>query len=284
MKKEQVKRTGIKKGIYILPNLFTTANLFCGFFSIIRTLRGDYEIAAWAIGLAIIFDTLDGRVARMTRTQSEFGIQYDSLSDLTSFAMAPAVLAFAWALDGLGKFGWTVAFFYFVCGALRLARFNVQAGNVEKSDFQGLPSPAAAACIASFVVFNHYLFGAVPISQTFVLALVGGAGLLMVSGVRYFSFKSQAGDKRTSFFVFVLCVGFLAAVASNPHLMLFVFAILYVTSGLIGAIWRTPRSMRLLRHRLAALLLGKPIEASTNESKTMNVVSMRPTEKKEHSL
>jgi len=284
-----MKREGLKKGVYLLPNLFTTANLFCGFFSIIRSFQGDYELAAWIIGLAIIFDSLDGRVARMTKTQSEFGVEYDSLSDLTSFAMAPAILVFSWTLNAFGRFGWMAAFLYFACGALRLARFNVQAGSVEKKDFQGLPSPAAAACIASFVVFYHYLFGSAPQNGYFVLGMVFTLAVLMVTNVRYFSFKSNNSDRRTSFFVFVIFAGFLAGVASNPNVMLFVFAVTYVGAGLIGAIWRSPKNMVLLRHKLAALLLDRPLPLEIDpkqksRDKNLNVVTIRPPDKKETSL
>ena len=138
-----------KRGIYLLPNLFTTACLFAGFYAIVAAIRGDFTTAAVAIFVAMVMDGLDGRIARLTNTQSAFGAEYDSLADMVAFGLAPALVMFEWALNGLGKFGWMVAFIYAACGALRLARFNTQVGIADKRYFQGLPSPAAAACIAA---------------------------------------------------------------------------------------------------------------------------------------
>ena len=139
------------RGIYLLPNLFTTAGLFAGFYAIVAAIRGDFESAAIAIFIAMVMDGLDGRIARMTNTQSDFGAEYDSLADMASFCLAPALVIYQWSLLDMGKFGWMVAFIYAACGALRLARFNTQVGNEDKRYFQGLPSPAAAACIAGWV-------------------------------------------------------------------------------------------------------------------------------------
>ncbi|MBI4411684.1 MAG: CDP-diacylglycerol--serine O-phosphatidyltransferase [Deltaproteobacteria bacterium] len=239
-----MKRDGIKKGIYILPNLFTTANLFCGFFSIIRAINGDFLTSAWMILFAGVFDFLDGRVARLTRTQSRFGLEYDSLVDLASFGLAPAVLMYTWTLFDFSRFGWSAAFLFFACGALRLARFNVQAANVEKKSFQGLPIPAAAYCLASYIILYNHLFGTgraesyAMVLMTFVLAL------LMVSNVSYRSFKGLDFNRRASFFYLVLMVAVLFVIASEPAVMIFVFSAGYVVLGITEEIIHSPRKVR----------------------------------------
>ena len=186
-----------KKGIYLLPNLFTTGALFAGYYSIIAGINGKFEIAAIVIFIAALLDGLDGRVARLTNTESEFGEQYDSLSDLISFGLAPSLLMYNWSLHSLGeihplmgKIGWLAAFIYAVCGALRLARFNVHIGSIDKNYFEGLPSPAAAALVCSFVwvAVDHGFTG--ESLQFIVLGLTLIAGLLMVSKFNYYSFKT----------------------------------------------------------------------------------------------
>ena len=179
-----------RRGIYLLPNLFTTAALFCGFYAIVAAINARYELAAIAMFVAMVLDGMDGRIARMTNTQSDFGVQYDSLSDLVSFGLAPALVMYQWSLYGLGKPGWLAAFVYAAATALRLARFNTQAETEDKQFFQGLPSPAAAALIAGFIWLgdaNDLNDGTNLIWITFPLTVA--AGLLMVSNIRYHSFK-----------------------------------------------------------------------------------------------
>lgn len=236
-----MEREGIRRGIYILPNLFTTANLFCGFFSMTCTLSGEYLVAAWVLFLAGVFDFLDGRVARLTKTNSEFGLEYDSLSDITSFGIAPALLLYKWNLFHFGRLGWAIAFIFFACGALRLARFNVQSSNVEKKHFQGLPIPAAAACPVGYVILHHHIFGPEPSTSYFLPLLTLVTGLLMVSKVPYHSFKVLDKGKRAQFFTLVIVIGVIAVIASAPQIMLFVFAMGYASIGVIRSILNSPK-------------------------------------------
>jgi CDP-diacylglycerol--serine O-phosphatidyltransferase len=225
---------GMKRGVALLPNLLTTANLFCGFFSIVQTLNGKFIFAVWLIILASLFDFLDGRVARMTGTQSDFGVEYDSLSDLTTFCMAPGLLIYKWGLMSFGKFGIAAAFLYFCCGALRLARFNVQAGGVEKNDFQGLPTPAAAGTMVSYVLFHTFFFSSPKNYNVFLLTLIVCVALLMVSDIRYRSMKKV--NKRISFFTMVCTVAALFLIVSKPEVTLFLVGVLYISVGLIGRV------------------------------------------------
>jgi CDP-diacylglycerol--serine O-phosphatidyltransferase len=219
------------RGIYLLPNLFTTAGLFAGFYAIVAAIRGDFESAAIAIFIAMIMDGLDGRIARMTNTQSDFGAEYDSLADMVSFGLAPALVIFQWSLLDMGKFGWMVAFIYAACGALRLARFNTQLGIEDKRYFQGLPSPAAAACLAGWVWagtsndIDPALMTAIALPLTFV------AGILMVSTVRYSSFKELDLHGKVPFVVMLVLVLIFALVAIDPPLILFGSFALYALSG-----------------------------------------------------
>lgn len=245
-KMRTTRRHGIKRGIYILPNLMTTANLFCGFFAIVRTIAGDYWTAAWAILLAGVFDFLDGRVARMTRTQSGFGLEYDSLVDLVSFGLAPAILMYKWTLLDFQRIGWTAAFVFFACGALRLARFNVQVANVEKKSFQGLPIPSAAYALASFVILYHHLFGpSAPEGAGIVVAMFVLA-FLMVSNIPFRSFKQIDFKRRASFFILVLLVVALFVIASAPQVMLFVVSVGYVAMGVAEFLIRSPGRIKNL--------------------------------------
>jgi len=239
-----MKREGIKKGIYILPNLFTTANLFCGFFAIIRAINDDFLTAAWMILLAGIFDFLDGRVARLTKTESEFGLEYDSLVDLASFGLAPAILMYTWTLFNFQPFGWAAAFLFFACGALRLARFNVQAADVEKKSFQGLPIPVAAYCLASYVILYHHLFGPGTTESFVLLLLTFFLAVLMVSNVSYRSFKVFDLHKRANFFFLVLLVGAVFVIASSPPVMIFAISMGYVVMGVIEELLKSPKRIR----------------------------------------
>ena len=229
------------RGIYLLPNLFTTGGLFGGFFAIIAASQGRFEAACVAIFVAGILDGLDGRVARLTNTQSEFGVQYDSLADLVSFGMAPALVMYHWALlsmkmDGvtLGKIGWLGAFLYAACAALRLARFNSQVAHVDKRYFIGLPSPAAAGLIASFIWTFHDLGWSGPQMRYAALAVSVIAGLLMVSRIRYNSFKgSGSGPKadRVPFVAIVIALAALIALWIDPPRVLLLVAVVYALSG-----------------------------------------------------
>lgn len=228
-----MKRQGIRRGIYLLPNIITTASLFCGFVSVISSINGNHVQAAWMILLAGVFDALDGRVARLTRTHSDFGIEYDSLCDLASFGLAPAVLVYTWTLSHFNQFGWAAAFLFFACGALRLARYNVQLTDVEKKHFQGLPIPVAAYVLVGYTIFHHKWKGDVEVTSLLTLFLTVGMALLMVSNVRYRNFKNLNLKRKESFFALVLLAVALFVVASAPSEMIFFVALAYVASGLI---------------------------------------------------
>ncbi len=232
------------RGIYLLPNLLTTGGLFGGFFAIIAASQGRFEAACVAIFIAAILDGLDGRVARLTNTQSEFGVQYDSLADLISFGMAPALVMYHWALfslklDGptLGKAGWLAAFLYAACAALRLARFNSQVGKVDKRWFIGLASPAAAGLMASFVWTFHKLDWTGEELRYAALAVTIVSGLLMVSGLRYNSFKGGkvAKSDRVPFFALLIAVAVIIALVIDPPKTLLAAGVVYALSG--PALW-----------------------------------------------
>lgn len=215
----------------MLPNLFTTAALFAGFYAIVAAMKGRFEPAAIAIFVAMVMDGLDGRVARLTNTQSEFGVQYDSLADLVSFGLAPALVIYQWALSGLGKPGWLAAFIFAACAALRLARFNTQVGIADKRYFQGLASPAAAAVIAGLIwVGTEYQIDGAQISAlVFVLTVL--VGLLMVSNVRYHSFKEFDLKGKVPFVAAVVVILVFAVIFMQPPEVLFAMALIYATSG-----------------------------------------------------
>lgn len=237
------------RGIYLLPNLFTTGGLFAGFYAIIAATQGRFDDACIAVFVAGILDGLDGRVARLTNTQSEFGVQYDSLADLVSFGLAPALVMYHWALsstrlDGVipGKIGWVAAFLYAACAALRLARFNSQVGQVDKRWFIGLASPAAAGLVASFVWTCHDLGYSGEQLRYLALAVTVAAGLLMVSRVRYYSFKG-AGPRhdRVPFLAIVVVMATVVAIAIDPPRVLLAIGTLYALSGPMYAVVRRLR-------------------------------------------
>ncbi|NKN33405.1 CDP-diacylglycerol--serine O-phosphatidyltransferase [Marichromatium bheemlicum] len=219
------------RGIYLLPNLFTTAALFAGFYAVLSATHGRFEAAALAVLAAMVLDGFDGRIARLTHTQTDFGAEYDSLSDMVAFGVAPALVAYHWALSGLGKVGWLAAFVYTAAAALRLARFNTQIGIADKRYFQGLASPAAAAVIASGVWLGTDL-GIDGASLSWLAALLtAGAGLLMVSNFRYLSFKQVNLQGRVPFLLAVVIMLGFAVVYINPPLVLFVLSVGYALSG-----------------------------------------------------
>lgn len=221
------------RGIYLLPNAFTTGALFCGFFAIVMAMNQRFEHAAWAIFVAMLLDGLDGRVARLTNTQSEFGAQYDSLSDMVSFGAAPALVIYEFALRGLGKLGWIAAFVYCAGAALRLARFNTNIEVVDKRYFQGLPSPAAASMIAGFVMLLTDLDvdGVLYPWEAWVLAVF--AGLSMVSNVPFYSFKDINFRKSVPFLAVFLIAMFFALISIDPPKVLFVLFVAYGLSGYV---------------------------------------------------
>ncbi|MBZ0223736.1 MAG: CDP-diacylglycerol--serine O-phosphatidyltransferase [Dokdonella sp.] len=247
------------RGIYLLPNLFTTAAMFAGFYAIVASIGGRYVDAAIAVFVAAILDGLDGRVARLTGTQSDFGVQYDSLSDLVSFGIAPSLVLYTWSLSNLkaygpgwGKVGWAAAFIYAACAALRLARFNTQVGVADKRYFQGLASPAAAGLCMSFVwaIENGNLYGLSVNEMDFVSPIVAvTAGLLMVSRIRYFSFKAWPLSDRVPFIWIPMAMLILVALAVDTARVLFAITALYVLSGPVMTLWglRRKRSERALR-------------------------------------
>lgn len=223
----------MKKGVYLLPNLCTTASLFCGFYSVVKSLSGDFTSAAWAILLAGVFDLLDGRIARLAKAESAFGIEYDSLVDLASFGLAPGILVYTWSLYGMRKLGWLAAFLFFACGALRLARFNVQHDDVELEFFQGLPIPLAAYVLATYVIFYHHMSVFPPEGSIFVVVLTILLAFLMVSTIRYRSMKVIDIRRRNSFFALVLVVFGIVLVAIKPEVTMFILTLGYVASGII---------------------------------------------------
>lgn len=223
-----------RRSIYLLPNLFTTAALFAGFYAIVQAMNSKFEFAAVAIFIAMVFDGLDGRVARLTHTQSEFGAEYDSLSDMVSFGVAPSLLMYEWAFHDLGKVGWFAAFIYCAGTALRLARFNTNHDVIDKRFFQGLPSPAAAALVAGFVwVVHDYGFSGVDV-RWFAVALTVFAGLSMVSNVRFYSFKDFNMRKSVPFIVIFLLALFFILISSYPPGVLFLLFFGYALSGYVS--------------------------------------------------
>jgi CDP-diacylglycerol--serine O-phosphatidyltransferase len=220
----------MKKGIYILPNLITMGNMFCGFYAILAAFNHLYEISAIAIIVAGIFDFMDGKVARITNTSSEFGIQFDSLSDLLSFGVAPAVLIYAWALKPFGRIGWAAAFLFVICGALRLARFNIQVNTAESSHFTGLPIPAAAGVLITMVLIYYRFWEDIPEKSLFVMLVTYFSGFLMVSSLKYRSLKEIDFKKRHPFSILVAASLFLFVLASEPQITLFVIGFSYALS------------------------------------------------------
>jgi len=242
------RRTPIKmrKGIYILPNLLTTGNLLCGFWAIISVFQEQFYYAAVAILLASVFDAFDGKVAKLSRATSKFGMQYDSLADLVSFGIAPALLAFSWALRPYGKFGWLAAFTFVACGAIRLARYNVMASSGETKYFKGVPIPVAAAMIALTILLYLRLVETGWIKDIVILVMIYVLAFLMVSNIRYFSFKELGLAKRKPISSFVFVVLSLIVIVMEPVVVLSAFVLFYVFSGPVSMLlaWRKKRILR----------------------------------------
>lgn len=221
-----------KIGVYLIPSLLTLANLFCGFYAIIGIQRSDYTLAAWAILLGMLFDSFDGKIARLTNSTSRFGIELDSLADLVSSGVAPGLLIYSWALNGYGKIGWLAAFLFVACGAIRLARFNTQATSSASKYFTGLPIPAAAGLIATTVIFDSHILEMgnelrpiVMLLMTYILAY------LMVSTIGYRSFKDVKLGEKKSVSALVAAVLIIVIIIAQPQIMLFLICSLYALLG-----------------------------------------------------
>jgi len=230
----ETKRLG--RGIYFLPNLFTSLNLFCGFYAVIASINGRFVAAAISIVVAGVFDSLDGKIARATNTTSAFGVEYDSLADLISFGLAPGIMVYLWSLRPLGRLGWLAAFLFVACGALRLARFNTQAGKVNSNFFVGLPIPAAAGMCAATVLVCFKLGIAAKINPIIVLLMVYALSFLMVSSIQYNSFKKPELFKKMNFNVLVASILVMIFIAAQPSIALFMGGVVYVLSGPVTAI------------------------------------------------
>ena len=272
MKSRQKNPTSgtVKKGIYVLPNLFTSASLFGGFYAIIAGIQGRYEAAAIAILISCVLDALDGKIARFTSATSQFGIEYDSLSDLVAFGVAPGVLAFQWALAPFGRLGWLASFMYVICGALRLARFNVQKGKVDAKYFKGLPIPAAASIIASLILFSNAIGGLPGSKHILIIMLIYVLSFLMVSAINYPSFKELELRNQKPFNVLVATILILIVIAYKPKIMLFFILVIYLLSGPAVTVYRSQKKLARANRHLREFHLDKANdveEADTPQTK-----------------
>ena len=246
-----------RRGVYLLPNLFTLAALFAGFYGVIAGMSGNFDEAGWAILIAGVCDGLDGRIARLTGTQSAFGAEFDSLADVISFGMAPSLLMFTWAFQPLGQLGWAASFMFVSCAARRLARYNVQLGTVNKRFFLGLQSPVAAGIVTG-IPWGGFHYGLeVTLFVSYFCAFVTiFTGLLMISNYQYFSFKELNFKGTVPYMVFVFTIVLLVVIAQNPHEMLFSMCVIYALSGPVG--W--------IRKQMKGKKAEKLEEAKDNES------------------
>jgi CDP-diacylglycerol--serine O-phosphatidyltransferase len=235
---KRFERETLRRGIYLLPNIFTSLNLFCGFFAIVAAVDGKFVAAACAIIIAGLFDNLDGKIARATNTTSQFGVEYDSLADLISFGLAPGMMVYLWALRPMGRMGWLAGFLFMACGALRLARFNTQVGTVSSDNFIGLPIPAAAGMNATMVLFCHKLGWLQTVNPFVVLVMLYSLSFLMVSTIKYNSFKRPELFKSMGFNSLVVALLILIFIAAQPQIALFSIGLLYVLSGPINSLRR----------------------------------------------
>jgi CDP-diacylglycerol--serine O-phosphatidyltransferase len=239
---DRPRRNRLRRGVYLLPSLLTMGNMFCGYACVVYAMRGEYETAAPFIGFAVILDMLDGRIARMTGTTSAFGVEFDSLADVISFGVAPAILSFAWGLSPLGRLGWAAGFLFVAAAAMRLARFNIQSGGGDKRYFVGSPSPAAAAIPASTVYAWPYgLYDYRAALPAIAMVIVPAA--LMVSTIRFRSFKTLESQTRRPYTVLIFVAAAIMAIATHPRSMLVVISYSYLASAFIGL------AITRLRHR-----------------------------------
>ena len=251
-RRESTKR--FRRGVYLLPSLFTVANMFCGWACIVYAMRGDYATAAPLVGFAMILDTLDGRIARLTGATSEFGEEFDSLADVISFGIAPAILVFAWGLEPLGRLGWAVGFLYVTATAMRLARFNIQGTSSDKRHFVGLPSPPAAGVIVA-TVFAYPVGLETATEAVLALPIVFIPAALMVSRVRFRSINTVISEGRRSSVSLLVIAAVIAAIAVHPQIVLLVMAYTYLASGLAG--WVFTRSRRRLKAQSSSTTRGQ---------------------------
>lgn len=243
-KKKRGGRTGGSRGIYLLPNLLTSASLFCGFFAVIAAIQGRLESAATAILLSCVFDALDGKVARFTRSTTHFGMEYDSLSDLVAFGVAPGILAYQWVLHGFGRLGWIASFMYVICGALRLARFNVQKSNHDPRYFRGLPIPGAAAFIAALLLFTEAFERSPRSAEGGMIIMMYVLSFLMVSTIEYPSFKELDLTGQKPFNVLVGIILVLLLIVYKPAILLFPALLCYLILGPVTMFYRLRKKRR----------------------------------------
>jgi CDP-diacylglycerol---serine O-phosphatidyltransferase len=249
-KTKRIKKERSRRGIYILPNIFTSLNLFCGFYAVIASIDGKFVTAAIAVIIGVLFDIMDGKIARATNTTSKFGIEYDSLSDLITFGLAPGIMIYLWALRPLGRIGWLAAFLFMACGALRLARFNSQVDHVSSDYFVGLPIPAGAGMAAATVLFCHKFGPAGKMNPIFILVLLYILSFLMVSTIKYKSFKKPELFRKMNFNVLVAILLILIFIAAQPSIALFFLGLTYVGSGPFN----TLRNQRRIKRRVSGTL------------------------------
>jgi CDP-diacylglycerol--serine O-phosphatidyltransferase len=223
----------MRKGIYILPNTLTLCSMFLGFYSIISAIKSNYVHAAWAIVIAMIFDGLDGWVARLTHSTTRFGIELDSLSDLIAFGIAPSLVLYRWALIPFGRVGWAASFLFVACGALRLARYNVQMGSAESKSFTGMPIPGAAVIVATLIIFYHEVLEKSPDKNYFILIFTFILAGLMVSTLKFHGAKELNFKTRKPFWILVAFVVIIAIIVIHPETAFFVFAMIYLVGGII---------------------------------------------------
>jgi CDP-diacylglycerol---serine O-phosphatidyltransferase len=254
----------IHRGTYILPNLFTTANMFCGFFGMVSAINGQYQTAAIAVLASVLFDILDGKVARLVGATSRFGVEYDSLADLVAFGVGPAVLMYLWALKPFGRLGWLAAFLFMACGALRLARFNVQVDSVSKKYFVGLPIPGAACMVATIVLFaSQWKIPYIPEHSVLLLVTTYVLGFLMVSNIPYNSLKELEMLRGKLLPTLFLLLVLLTVVAAKPHVMLFSLFLTYVLSGPLMLLVKRYRERHSLAEATPPALVGSEPEPMT---------------------
>jgi len=270
-KQKKIPRKKARKGVFLLPNLFTSASLFGGFYAIIASIQGRYEAAAIAIILAAIFDGLDGRIARFTRTTSRFGTEYDSLADLVSFGVAPATLAFLWGLEPFGRLGWLAAFMYVICGALRLARFNVEKSSSPASFFKGLPIPAAACFIASLILFDSALKGFLENKDVVIIVMIYILSFLMVSSINYYSFKEINIRHQKPFNVLVAVILILIVIAYKPKVLIFLIMLSYVVSGPVITLYRLYAKRSKAKGLLSSITPDKKDDEDMNEVRDQEI-------------
>jgi CDP-diacylglycerol--serine O-phosphatidyltransferase len=237
-RKKRFEKETFRRGIYLLPNIFTSLNLFSGFFAIVAAVDGKFVAAACAIIIAGLFDNLDGKIARATKTTSQFGVEYDSLADLISFGLAPAMMVYLWALRPMGRMGWLAGFLFMACGALRLARFNTQVGTISSEKFIGLPIPAAAGMNATTVLFCHKMGWGQSVNPFVILVMLYTLSFLMVSTIKYNSFKRPELFRSMGFNSLVVALLILIFIAAQPQIALFSIGLLYTLSGPISSLRR----------------------------------------------